>query len=200
MKREEYLDRIRALLQNLPPEDLERSLAFYAESIADRMEDGMSEEEAVASLESPEEAANAILLEQPLPTLVKVRVKERRQLSTLEILLLVLGFPLWLPLLLTALVLVFTFILLTWVLVLVPASVCLALGASAIAVLFAGVLSLTKITLPALLAAPGAALILAGLAILAGFIVVGTVRLALIVTRALVRGLKSLLIRKEDKQ
>lgn len=200
MKREEYLDRIRALLQNLPPEDLERSLAFYAESIADRMEDGMSEEEAVASLESPEEAANAILLEQPLPTLVKVRVKERRQLSTLEILLLVLGFPLWLPLLLTALVLVFTFILLTWVLVLVPASVCLALGASAIAVLFAGVLSLTKIALPAILAAPGAALILAGLAILAGFIVVGTVRLALIVTRALVRGLKSLLIRKEDKQ
>ena len=200
MKREEYLDRIRALLQNLPPEDLERSLAFYAESIADRMEDGMSEEEAVASMESPEEAANAILLEQPLPTLVKVRVKERRQLSALEILLLVLGFPLWLPLLLTALVLVFTFILLAWVLVLVPASVCLALGVSAIAVLFAGVLSLTKIALPALLAAPGAALILAGLAILAGFIVVGTVRLALIVTRALVRGLKSLLIRKEDKQ
>ena len=200
MKREEYLDRIRALLQNLPPEDLERSLAFYAESIADRMEDGMSEEEAVASLESPEEAANAILLEQPLPTLVKVRVKERRQLSALEILLLVLGFPLWLPLLLTALVLVFTFILLTWVLVLVPASVCLALGASAIAVLFAGVLSLTKIALPALLAAPGAALVLAGLAILAGFVVLGTLRLALIVTRALVRGLKSLLIRKEDKQ
>ena len=200
MKREEYLDRIRALLQNLPPEDLERSLAFYAESIADRMEDGMSEEEAVASMESPEEAANAILLEQPLPTLVKVRVKERRQLSALEILLLVLGFPLWLPLLLTALVLVFTFILLAWVLVLVPASVCLALGVSAIAVLFAGVLSLTKITLPALLAAPGAALILAGLAILAGFVVLGTLRLALIVTRALVRGLKSLLIRKEDKQ
>ena len=200
MKREEYLDRIRALLQNLPPEDLERSLAFYAESIADRMEDGMSEEEAVASMESPEEAANAILLEQPLPTLVKVRVKERRQLSTLEILLLVLGFPLWLPLLLTALVLVFTFILLTWVLVLVPASVCLALGASAIAVLFAGVLSLTKIALPALLAAPGAALVLAGLAILAGFVVLGTLRLALIVTRALVRGLKPLLIRKEDKQ
>ena len=200
MKREEYLDRIRALLQNLPPEDLERSLAFYAESIADRMEDGMSEEEAVASLESPEEAANAILLEQPLPTLVKVRVKERRQLSALEILLLVLGFPLWLPLLLTALVLVFTFILLAWVLVLVPASVCLALGGSAIAVLFAGVLSLTKIALPALLAAPGAALVLAGLAILAGFVVLGTLRLALIVTRALVRGLKSLLIRKEDKQ
>lgn len=200
MKREEYLDRIRALLQSLPPEDLERSLAFYAESIADRMEDGMSEEEAVASMESPEEAAKAILMEQPLPTLVKVRVRERRRLSALEILLLALGFPLWLPLLLTALVLVFTFILLAWVLVLVPASVSLALGVSAIAVLFGGVLSLTKIALPALLAAPGAALILAGLAILAGFLVAGTVRLALIVTRALVRGLKSLLIRKEDKQ
>ena len=199
MKREEYLDRIRALLQNLPPEDLERSLAFYAESIADRMEDGMSEEEAVASMESPEEAANAILLEQPLPTLVKVRVKERRQLSALEILLLVLGFPLWLPLLLTALVLVFTVVPLAWVLVLGPASVCLALGISAIALLFGGALSFTKIALPAILAAPGAVLILAGLAILAGFVVVGTVRLAVLLSKAVVRGIKSLLIRKEDK-
>lgn len=198
MKREEYLDRIRALLQNLPPEDLERSLAFYAESIADRMEDGMSEEEAVASMESPEEAANAILMEQPLPTLVKVRVKERR-LGALEILLLVLGLPLWLPLLLTALVLVFTFLLLAWVLVLVPASVCLALGVSAIAVLFGGALSLTKIALPAILAAPGAALILAGLAILAGFLVVGTARLAIALSKAVVRGIKTLLIRKEEK-
>jgi uncharacterized membrane protein len=199
MKKEEYLDQIRQLLQSLPPEDLERSLAFYAESIDDRMEDGMSEEEAVAAMESPESAANAILLEQPLSTLVKARVRDRRKKSALEILLLVLGFPLWLPLLLTALALAFTFILLAWVLVLVPAAVCLALGISAIALLFGGALSLTKIALPAILAAPGAVLILAGLAILAGFVVIGTVRLAVLLSKAVVRGIKSLLIRKEDK-
>ncbi len=199
MKKEEYLDQIRQLLQSLPPEDLERSLAFYAESIDDRMEDGMSEEEAVAAMESPESAANAILLEQPLSTLVKARVRDRRKKSALEILLLALGFPLWLPLLLTALALAFTFILLAWVLVLVPAAVCLALWISAIALLFGGALSLTKIALPAILAAPGAVLILAGLAILAGFVVVGTVRLAVLLSKAVVRGIKSLLIRKEDK-
>ncbi len=199
MKKEEYLDQIRQLLQSLPPEDLERSLAFYAESIDDRMEDGMSEEEAVAAMESPESAANAILLEQPLSTLVKARVRDRRKKSALEILLLALGFPLWLPLLLTALALAFTFILLAWVLVLVPAAVCLALWISAIALLFGGALSFTKIALPAILAAPGAVLILAGLAILAGFVVVGTVRLAVLLSKAVVRGIKSLLIRKEDK-
>lgn len=199
MRKEEYLDRIRQLLQSLPQEDLERSLAFYAESIEDRMEDGMSEEEAVASMESPEDAANAILMDQSLPTLVKVRVRNRRKISALEIILLVLGFPLWFPLLLTFLILGFTFILLAWVLVLVPASVCLALALSAIAMLFGGALSITKIALPALLMAPGAALILAGLAILAGFLVLGTVKLAAKFSKGLVRGLKALLIRKEEK-
>jgi hypothetical protein len=85
------------------------------------------------------------------------------------------------------------------VLVRVPAAVCLALWISAIALLFGGALSLTKIALPAILAAPGAVLILAGLAILAGFVVVGTVRLAVLLSKAVVRGIKSLLIRKEDK-
>ena len=71
MNKESYLAQIRTLLASLPEEDRERSLAFYAESIDDRMEDGMSEEEAVASLESPEEAAKSILMDTPLPALVK---------------------------------------------------------------------------------------------------------------------------------
>ena len=63
MNKASYLAQIRQLLQSLPEEDRERSLAFYAESIDDRIEDGRSEEEAVASLESPEEAARTILME-----------------------------------------------------------------------------------------------------------------------------------------
>ncbi len=200
MKKEEYLDRIRQLLQSLPKEDLERSLAFYAESIEDRMEDGMSEEEAVASMESPEEAAEAILMDQSLPTLVKVRVKNRRKISALELILLVLGFPLWFPLLLTALILGFTFLLVAWVLVLVPAAVCLALGVSGVGVLFGGAVSITKIALPAILMAPGTALILIGLAILFGFVLVWSVKLAAKLSKGFVRGLKALLIKKEEKE
>lgn len=198
MNKQAYLERIRQLLQSLPEEDRERSLAFYAESIADRMEDGMSEEEAVASLESPEEAAKAILMDTPLPKLVKARVKGRH-MGALEIVLLVLGFPLWFPLVLTVLILGFTLCLLVWVLALSLGAVVLALGLSGLAVLIGGFTLITKLSLPAILLAPGAALVLIGLAILMGFATVGAVRLAVELGKAMLRGLKSLLIRKEKE-
>lgn len=198
MNKQAYLERIRQLLQSLPEEDRERSLAFYAESIADRMEDGMSEEEAVASLESPEEAAKAILMDTPLPKLVKARVKERH-MGALEIVLLVLGFPLWFPLVLTVLILGFTLCLLVWVLAVSLGAVVLALGLSGLAVLIGGFTLITKLSLPAILLAPGAALVLIGLAILMGFATVGAVRLAVELGKAMLRGLKSLLIRKEKE-
>ncbi len=198
MNKEAYLERIRQLLQSLPPEDLERSLAFYAESIADRMEDGMSEEEAVASMESPEKAAETILMDMPLPKLVKARVKNHR-LGTLEIILLVLGFPLWFPLLMTILILGLTVCLLAWTLVVVLGSIVLALALSGVAVFISGFVLLTKISLPAILLAPGAALILVGLAILLGFATIGAAKLAIALGKAMLRGLKSLLIQKEEK-
>lgn len=198
MKKEAYLQRIRQLLQNLPEEDRERSLAFYAESIDDRMEDGMSEEEAVASLESPEEAAKSILMDTPLPALVKARVKQRH-MGALEILLLVLGFPLWFPLLLTLLILELTVYLVAWTLVLSLGAVVLALGLSAVACIIAAVYCIFKGGLGLTLLGLGACLVLTGLTILLGFAAAGAGRLAIRLGKALVRGLKSLLIRKEDK-
>jgi hypothetical protein len=53
--------------------------------------------------------------------------------------------------------------------------------------------------LPLFLLSLGAALVLTGLAILFGFAVVGMGRLAVMLGKAMVRGLKSLLIRKEEK-
>ena len=198
MNKESYLAQIRQLLQSLPEEDRERSLAFYTESIDDRIEDGMSEEEAVASMESPEEAAKAILMDMPIPKLVKARVKEKH-MGALEIILLVLGFPLWFPLLLTVLILGLTVYLVVWTLVLSLGAVALALGLSAVAGVVAAVYFIIKAGLPLFLLALGAALVLTGLAILFGFAVAGMGRLAVMLGKAMVRGLKSLLIRKEEK-
>ena len=198
MNKASYLAQIRQLLQNLPEEDRERSLAFYAESIDDRIEDGMSEEEAVASLESPEEAAKTILMDMPIQKLVKARVKERR-MGAPEIILLILGFPLWFPLLLTVFALALTFYLVVWTLVLVLAAVVLALGLGAVAGVIAAIYYIIKAGLPLFLLCLGAALVLTGLAILFGFAVKGMGRLAVKLGKAMVRGLKSLLIRKEDK-
>ena len=198
MNKQSYLEQIRRLLQRLPEEDRERSLAFYAESIDDRMEDGLSEEAAVASMESPEKAAEAILMDMPIPKLVKARVKERR-MGAAEILLLALGFPLWFPLLLTVRIMGLTVYLLVWALVLALGAVVLALGLSAAALLVAGVYSIIKAVISLGVLSFGAALVLTGLTVLLGFVLVWAGKLAVKLGKWMVRGLKALLIRKEDK-
>ncbi len=197
MNTESYLEQIALLIRNLPPKDQERSLAFYAESIADRMEDGMTEEEAVASMDPPEVAARAILMGAPLPSLVKARVKEKR-MGAFEILLLVLGAPLWLPLLLTLLVLELSLYIVVWSLVISLAAVALALALSSLAVLVAAVYSIVKGGVPMMLLCLGAALILAGLAALFFLLVRLSGKLSVDLGKAMLRGIKSLLIHKEE--
>ena len=52
MNKTEFLDALRHALGKLPSYEVEQSIAFYAEMIDDRIEDGMSEQEAVAALGS----------------------------------------------------------------------------------------------------------------------------------------------------
>lgn len=61
MTRVEFLTELDRRLSSLTKEQADEYLAYYAEMMADRMEDGMSEEEAVASLESPSVIAGRIL-------------------------------------------------------------------------------------------------------------------------------------------
>lgn len=56
MTKQEFLLRIRNGLAALPKEDIEKSVEYYREMIDDRMEDGLSEEEAVAAIGSPEKS------------------------------------------------------------------------------------------------------------------------------------------------
>ena len=73
MNKYEFLGRLRERLAGLPPKDIDASLDYYAELIADRIEDGMSEEEAVAALGTIDEIVAQILEDTPLPKLVKER-------------------------------------------------------------------------------------------------------------------------------
>ena len=99
MNKIEFLTVLRERLQGLPEEDINKSIDFYCEMIDDRVEDGMSEAEAVEALGNIEEIISQILSEVSLPKLVKEKVKPKRALKAWEIVLLVLGAPLWIPLL-----------------------------------------------------------------------------------------------------
>ena len=96
MTKQLFLNELAAALHSLPREERYRTLGYYDELIDDRMEDGQSEEDAVASLGEPQQVAREILgEEEPAPSTSRGR-------KVWLIVLLVLGFHLWGSLLLVA--------------------------------------------------------------------------------------------------
>ena len=142
MHKQEFLDALWQSLSDLPQDDVAQSLEYYEEMLNDRMEDGLSEEEAVALLGSPEEIAERIRMEMPLPTLVRARAATARRPKAWEIVLLVLGSPVWLPLLLSAVVILLSLYIVIWSILISLYAVVLAL-----AVAFLGALGLAAFTM-----------------------------------------------------
>lgn len=192
MTRAEYLERLRAALALMPAEEREAQLAYYEELFDDMLEDGMSEAEAAEHLGEPEGVAETLLAEIPLTTLVKSRVQARGKPSALTVVLLVLGAPLWLPLLLSAFIILLSLLITLWALGLGLGIVLPAVGLSLIAV---GVGTLLGQTALPLLMAVGGVLSGAGVLILGvmlmGVIMRGFTRLC----RAIWRGCKKALLR-----
>jgi uncharacterized membrane protein len=85
------------MLSPLPQEEIARILDYYVEAIDDRMEDGMTEDEAIASLGDLQTLAEKIRQEQPDP-IVPPAPAPRRRLPGWAILLLIVGSPVWLGL------------------------------------------------------------------------------------------------------
>ena len=102
MKKQEFLAELYERLQSLPQAEREQSLSYYSEMIDDRIDDGMTEEQAVQSVGAPKQIAEEIIKETPWITLLKERVKPKRKIFVWEIVLLVLGAPIWLSLLVSA--------------------------------------------------------------------------------------------------
>lgn len=132
MTKQEFLKELETNLKGLPKEDINERLAFYSEMIDDIMDEGKSEEDAVSEIGSIEDVVSDIAKDIPLSTLVKHKIKNKRKKSGLEITLLILGFPLWFPLLLTGFILLFVAYLLLWIMDLVLWVVDLSLGLSAV--------------------------------------------------------------------
>ena len=200
MNEQEFLDALRIRLAGLPQEDIEASLEFYAEAIDDRMEGGLTEQEAVAQLSSVEEISDQILSEIPLPKLLKARVTPRKSHSVWSTVLIILGAPVWLPLLLAAAICILAGYIVIWSLVLSLYAVALALAASAAAGAAGMVQSLLLGNLPRAGMALGLGMVCAGLALLL-FPGLGTItKLGLRLSRNILLRVKSRLIRKENEK
>ncbi len=166
MTRDEFLGRLGELLACLPAEQVEETRQFYAEAIADRMEDGMSEEEAVAAMGAPGEVAEATL--DDLPAVPRAIARTRRRSTALLWTLTVVGSPVWVPLLIAFVAVALSVYVCIWVLALCVWLVAAALGGMGVAELLFAAGGVAIGHVPYVLASAGVGLGLIGVALLAG--------------------------------
>lgn len=202
MNKSEFLAELRSRLVGLPQNEIEERISFYSEMIDDRVEEGATEEDAVAGIGSIDEIVAQILEDVPLWNIVKEKIKKknkkkRRSLKAWEIVLIVLGFPVWLPLLIAAFAVILSLYVVLWSVIISLWAVFVSLAACGLAGIVAGVgyAILVKPIDGILLVAAG--LVCSGLAIFA-FIgckaaTKGTARL----TKKMIFGIKHLFVGKD---
>ncbi|MBC3802920.1 DUF1700 domain-containing protein [Acetobacterium fimetarium] len=132
MNKTEFLSCLEKKLLGLPEHEVAKTKGFYLEMIDDRIEDGMNEEEAVSAMGNVDDIAKEAMLELPLTTLMKTKMKPKTRLKAWEIVLLVLGFPLWFTLLAAFVVVILSVYLSVWVVI-------ISLYVSVAAILFSGI-------------------------------------------------------------
>ena len=75
MRKQEFLTALQTRLSGLPQEDVEERVSFYGEMIDDRVEEGLSEEDAVTAIGPIDAIAEQTLSEIPLTKLVREKVR-----------------------------------------------------------------------------------------------------------------------------
>lgn len=126
MNKQEYLKALKAALSGADKKEAARTMEFYSELIDDALEDGVSEEEAVAGLEAPAEVAERIGSESG--------DSEKKRINTaLFIAAVVLASPIWLPIAISVFAVIFSVYVSLWAVIvsLMASSVGTAAGALA---------------------------------------------------------------------
>lgn len=194
MNKSEFLLSLEKKLEALPPNEIEVTQGFYSEMIDDRIEDGMSEENAVAAVGDIDTIVQNTLLEMPLPALIKAKIQPKAGLKIWEIVLIVLGFPLWFPLLAAFFVVILSVYVSVW-------AVIISLYASVAAFVLSGLAGFFSLffaqSFPAGLFIFGLSLICIGIGVLAFFGVTKLSVWLISLTRRFLRWVKSLFIKKE---
>lgn len=114
MRKQEFLALLCKGMSGLPQEDMEERLVFYSEMIDDRMEEGLSEEQAVSSVGPVDEILVQIVSDIPPAKMAKEIINAKRRLKAWEIVLLVLGSPIWFSLLVAAFAVIFSIYVSLW--------------------------------------------------------------------------------------
>ena len=197
MNKQEFLDQLRDCLSGLPQNDIEEQLTFYSEMIDYRTEEGLSEEEAIKEIGSVDQVFSNIIDDTPLTELVKEKIKPKRTLRIWEIILLILGAPLWLSLLIAIASVILSVYIVLWSVIISLWAAAISVFASAVGAIIIGIILTTQGDVYPGIAMFGIALFCAGLSIFFFFGCKATTKGIVILTKKIALKIKALFVKKE---
>jgi len=197
MSKQEFLARLRKGLLGLPQDDIEERLTFYSEMIDDRMEEGLSEEDAVSAIGNVDEIVAQVIADIPLAKIAKERIKPKRRLKAWEAVLLALGSPIWLSLGVAAFAVILSLYVSLWAVIISLWAVFASLAACSVAGVAAGIGFAVGGNALSGIAMVGAGIACAGLAVFAFFACKAVTKGAVILTKKSAIWIKNCFIKKE---
>lgn len=198
MSKQEFLTNLRSKLKGLPEQDINRSLEFYSEMIDERIEEGVLEEDAVSDIGEVDEIASQILADTPITKLIKEKIKTKRKISVFEIVLLILGSPIWLSLLIAAFAVIISLYVSLWAIIISFWAVFVSLIACAIGGIVSGIALACFSDKISGLATIGAGIVLGGLSIFAFFGCKAATKGAVFLTKKFALWIKKCFVKKEE--
>lgn len=197
MTKQEFLTALRKSLASFPTQETEDRLDFYSEMIDDRVEEGLSEGEAIAQIGSVEDVAAQIIADIPLLKIVRKRMALKGKLKAWYILLMTIGSPVWIPLLIAAFAVMLSIYAVLWSVVASVWAVFASLIGSAFGAFVAGGIFAVGVSAPTGIAMLGVGLVCAGLAILAFFGCKAATNGIARLTKTIAVGIKKCFVKKE---
>ena len=197
MNKQEFLEQLRRGLSGLPQEDIEERLNFYGEMIDDRIEEGLSEPEAVAAIGTVGDVVSQILAETPLTKIVKEKIRPKSRIKPWMIVLLILGSLLLFPIMPAVIAIVLSVYIVVWSVIISLWAIFVSLIASALGGAVSAVYFAVSGRGLSALAALAVGSLCAGLAIVMFFVCLAATKGVVWLTKKFAVGLKYMLVGKE---
>lgn len=195
MTKQEFLKRLRKGIKTLPQNEIDERITFYSELIDDRIEEGFSEADAVNSVGSVDTIISQIISE--VPSAKKEKKVQKRKMKAWEIVLLVLGSPIWFSLAVAVISVIFSLYGALWAVIISLWAVFVSFVASSLACIVAGIVGIVLGNYLIGGTVLGAGVALAGLSILAFFVSLTATKIILILSQKTAIGIKNAFTKKE---
>ena len=201
MDKQKFIEKLFLKIKDLPENEIEERLNFYREMIDDRIEEGLSEEEAVAAIGDVEEIAARIIAEYNEPKSEEAKEKSvSSKRSPIMMVLLILGAPVWASLLVAAVAVVASVYAAAWAVVISLWAAAVASAGTSLGAIISGVKFLFEGKAMEAICMLGFALICAGIGILLFLLSKYTTEKLVLLTKKCVLYIKAKIAKWREKQ